>query len=445
MAIASSRVYKDITRYSHSNGLVVLTQPERSLPIVSLRGSFRSGTSVEPPQKSGQTKLMAALLRSGTTDRSAMDIARVLDGMGSSISFNVHPDAIHFGLTCLSRHLPATWDILTDLVFHSTFPNDEVERQRRIMVADIKKKADQPSLIAWEVFNHFAYGEHPYARSGDGLEHTLSAITREELESDYRHRCRPFNAVVAVAGDVDSKDFLAMIDQSEWNSDGPHDEPAGECDEPVPNVRRIVLVDRDLTQANICLGNLGMRRRSSAYAASVMMNHILGGSGLVSRLTHTVRTRQGLAYSVYSSMTRRLHGGTFSVHMQTKTESAAAAIRLIESEMGTMGTEQVSDAEWSDARKYFKGSYPFKLESYSNLAFYLEQSEFHGLGLDALDRELDEVMNVNKEDIQQVAHRYLRSDQSTIVVTGKKDRLNGLLEPLGAVLEVDHPSMKESS
>lgn len=442
MTFASRHVYQSITRLQWPNQLVVLARQDSSLPIVSVRGLFRFGAASEPLAVSGRLKMLTALLRSGTETRSAVDLEQELDGMGSSVSFNVHHDAVHFTVSALSRHFEKTFEILTDMVFHSTFPEAEVERIRKVMLADLKKKTDQPSVLAWEIFNHFVYGHHPYRRSLDGFEHSLSSVTCEDIRTEYRQRFSPSGAIIAMAGDTDH--LLDIIDASDWIRPRAA-ESLPILDAPTPQERRIVIVNRDLLQANICAGNLGSRRKSDDHHASLLMNHLLGGSGLVSRLTHSIRTQQGLAYSVYSSMTKRLHGGTFSVHMQTKNESAGMAIRLIESEMRRMKEESIAEQEWNDARQYFKGSFPFRLETNSNLAFYLEQSEFYDLGPDFLDREIEAIWRQTPSDITAAARRYLREDQSTIVIVGNKERVLASLDGWGEVLEVDYSQLGEAA
>lgn len=440
MAFASRHVYDNITRLQWPNRLVVLARQDSALPMVSVRGSFRFGAASEPPVVSGRLKMLTALLRSGTETRNAVDLAQELDGMGSSVSFNVHHDAVHFTLLALTRHFEKTFEILTDMVFHSTFPETEVERIRKMMLADLKKKTDQPSVLAWEVFNHFVYGHHPYRRSLDGFGHSISSVTREDIRMEYRQRFLPSPVIIAMAGETDH--LFNVIDASDWTQS----RVAASLttpDTPIPQQRRIIIVNRDLLQANICTGNLGSKRKSDDYHASLLMNYILGGSGLVSRLTHSIRTQQGLAYSVYSSMTKRLHGGTLSVHMQTKNESAGTAIRLIESEMRRMKEAFVGEQEWNDARLYFKGSFPFRLETNSNLAFYMEQSEFYDLGPDFLDREIEAIWSQTPSDIMTAARRYLHEDQSTVVIVGNKDRVLASLDGWGEVLDVDYSQLGE--
>ena len=155
------------------------------------------------------------------------------------------------------------------------------------------------------------------------------------------------------------------------------------------------------------------------------MNYILGGGGLTSRLTHHIRTQKGLAYSVYSSMSKRLLGGSFSVKMQTKTESAGLAVQTILDEMRLMQNELATDQEIQDAKNFFRGHFPFRVETIENEAAYIEMAEFYQLGLDYLDRESENIDQVSKEDIRSAAKKYLDPDFFVLSIAGNKDELKG--------------------
>lgn len=227
-----------------------------------------------------------------------------------------------------------------------------------------------------------------------------------------------FNAV----GDIDTEKLLKLI-QSYFDLPATNIERV-QCAEVMKNnLNELLFIPRDITQANICMGNIASKRKSDDHYASLIMNYILGGSGLTSRLTHRIRTQYGLAYSVYSSMSHRLLGGTFSVRMQTKTENAGLAVQTIRDELRRMQDSQITDEEIQDAKNFFKGHFPFRIETIENEAAYLEMSEFYGLGLDYLDNETGFIEKVTKTDIQLVAQKYLSPDSFVLSVAGKEAEL----------------------
>ncbi|MBL7958969.1 insulinase family protein [bacterium] len=422
MKVRSTDNYKNIFRYEFDNGLVLLTKPVKDLPIISFRGCIRGGSLFESDVQSGLTKMLCLLLKAGTPSRTAVTIADELDFMGTSLQFSPHYDAVNFSLSCLSKHFEKSLNCTVDLLFNSTFPENEIERLRRTALAALKRKADQPSQVASDQFQESVYGNHPYRRSLDGYEQSLRSLKQEDMVTFHKSNMTADKLILTAVGDFDSDD----LEKSVTNH---FDIPAAiaTADE-LPHVQNLNLkkthiIRRDIMQANICMGNIAVRRKSDDHYASLLMNYILGGGGLTSRLTHRIRTQKGLAYSVHSSMTKRLLGGTFSVTVQTKTENAGHAVQTIREEMLKMQDEPVTDLEIQDAKSFFKGHFPFRIEAIENEAAYLEMAEFYGLGLDYLDREAEAMDIVTKQEIQSAAKKYLNPERFVLSVAGNKDKL----------------------
>lgn len=422
MQLRSTDSYKNIVRYEFDNGLVLLTKPVKGLPIISFRSCVRGGSMYESDLQSGLMKMLCLLFKGGTPSRTAVDIADELDFLGTSIQFSPHYDALYLSLSCLSTYFEKSLDCAVDLLLNPVFPELEVERLRRTALAALKRKADQPLHVAQDQFNESVYGDHPYRRSLDGTEESLNHLTREDFIALHKKNVRPDNVILTAVGDFDSLELLEMVRHyfnfptSILNS---NELPAVKN----RNEKKTCIVQRDITQANICMGNIAAKRKSDDHYASTLMNHILGGSGLTSRLTHHIRTQKGLAYSVYSSMAKRLLGGTFSVMMQTKTESAGLAVQTIRDEMYRMQQTKITDQEIKDAKEFFKGHLPFRIETVENQAAYLEMAEFYGLGMDYLDTEPENIDSVSKEEIQSAAIKYLNPDHFVLSIVGKKSSL----------------------
>lgn len=187
MQVRSTDNYKNISRYELDNGLVLLAKPAPELPIISFRGCIRGGALLEKGYQPGLTKMLCLLLKAGTPTRSAVAIADELDFMGTSLQFSPHYDAIFFSLSCLSKYFEQSLDTAADLLFHSDFPETEIARVRRMALAALKRKADQPAQVAADKFNETVYQNHPYRFSLDGYEHTLAGLTRDDLLSQHKN------------------------------------------------------------------------------------------------------------------------------------------------------------------------------------------------------------------------------------------------------------------
>jgi zinc protease len=201
---------------------------------------------------------------------------------------------------------------------------------------------------------------------------------------------------------------------------------------PIPPLtqRKEIVIDKDISQANIILGNLGITRQNKDFYAFQVMNYILGGGGFASRLMDDIRVNRGLAYSVSSSFTPGLEPGPFSVALETKNASAGEAITQVLEQLRRMMTEPVTAEELKDAKSYLVGSFPRKMDSMSKRAWLLGYVEIYGLGLDYPWRYPELIDHLTPADIQKVADQYIHPEKYLLVVVGKKSAMTSLPGPL---------------
>jgi zinc protease len=188
----------------------------------------------------------------------------------------------------------------------------------------------------------------------------------------------------------------------------------------------VTVIDKDLTQANIILGNLGIARHNPDFYAFQVMNYILGGGGFASRLLDEIRVNRGLAYSVSSSFSPGLEPGPFTVSLETKNASAAEAIDQVVAQIRLIMSKPVTEQELKDAKSYLIGSFPRKIDSMSKRAGMLGYVEVYGLGLDYPWRYPELIQHLTSADIQKVAEKYLQPDNYLLVVVGKKSAMPSL-------------------
>jgi zinc protease len=184
----------------------------------------------------------------------------------------------------------------------------------------------------------------------------------------------------------------------------------------------VITIDRDITQANIVLGHLGIRRENPDYYAVLVMNYILGGGGFASRLMDNIRDDKGLAYDVHSFFSANKFAGMFQAGLQTKNSSANIAIDEILNEMKKIRTEPVNDRELADAKSYLTGSFPLRIDTNTKIAGFLVGMEFYDLGLDYIDNYKNYINSVSKSDILKVAGKYLHPEKFVLVVVGDLEK-----------------------
>jgi zinc protease len=240
-------------------------------------------------------------------------------------------------------------------------------------------------------------------------------LSREQLAAFDRAYYHPNNSILVIVGDIDEGALKGRIIPAlqRW----PQKPVPGQRPEPVPKEHtQTVNIDRPVTQSNIIVGNRGMSRDNPDYYAALVMNYILGGGGLSSRLMQEIRNKKGLVYSVESFFGAQKRSGSFQVVLQTKSASTDEAIRAVTSEIARIRTEPVSSQELDDAKKYLVGSFPQRFSSQSKIAAFFGQVEYYGLGLDYPERYSGLIDAVTGEDVLRVARTYLHPDAFVTVV-----------------------------
>jgi len=399
-----------------SNGIVLLVSEKRALPIVTATMSIQAGALLDPPDKPGLANLTAELLRRGTRTRSASQVSEAIEFVGGSLSVEAGHDVTTVSLSVLSRDLDLGLELLADILLHPTFAPEEIQRKVKEVVAAIRRKQEDPGEVSAEAFAALVFPGHPYGRPVEGTEASVAAITRDDLLRFHGAHYRPDGTILAVVGDVSLPDLVRRLEArlSAWRSGRPNFTPP-----PPPAVlsRPIVrALQRDVTQANINLGHLGVTRDNPDYYAIQVMNYILGGGGIASRLTAKIREEKGWAYDVGSAFIPDKYAGTFSVSLQTKNETAHEAIEAVLAEMRRIREQPVSEAELRDAKAYLTGSFPLRLDTSSKIAGWLAWVEYYNLGLDYVDRYASLINAVTVADIQRVAQRYLHPDRYALAV-----------------------------
>lgn len=405
------------------NDLVWLFSPQSELPLVTLQLLIKAGTLVDPRGKEGLANLTASLLLSGTKSRSATQIARELDFMGAKLRVEGGEDCALLSLTMLKKDLGQALELLKDVLLNPALAPAEMKRKVAQLKAALESEQDEPMVVAARSFARKLYGSFPYGHPVRGTPEGLSAITRQDLSEFHRRYYRPNNAVLTLVGDLTQEEARQWVTKifGPWAAAPipPLKLP------PIPPLdqRQVVVLNKDISQANIILGNLGITRNNPDFYAFQVMNYILGGGGFASRLLDDIRVNRGLAYSVSSSFSPGLEPGPFIVSLETKNASAGEAINQVVEQIRLIMTRPVSEQELNNAKSYLIGSFPRKMDSMSKRAELLGYVEVYGLGLDYPWRYPELIQHLTAADIQKVAEKYLRPENYLLVVVGKKSAM----------------------
>lgn len=404
------------------NGMVLLLSEKHEIPMVTINMAIGAGSMVVPADKPGLASLTASLLRQGTTRRTANQISSEIDFIGGSLSVSGGNDFASAGLRVLKKDLRTGLDLLSDVLLNPVFDQKEIDRKIKNVLAEIQRQKEEPDSVAGEAFVKAVFGNHPYGRTNDEVAAYLPKLVRQEIIDFHSVRYSPNNTIIAVVGDVDEKEIKQLLNEYFKSWKKKEQTPQSIAQPPVGVKTTVQKIDKNITQANIAMGHLGIKRDNPDYYAVMIMNYILGGGGFSSRLMDNIRDNKGLAYDVHSGFFGRKDPGAFSVSIQTKNESANEVIAETLKEIRRIQRELVSVKELADAKAYLTGSFPLKMDTSAKIAGILTFLEIYDLGLDYPQKYPSLINSVTREEIQRVAKKYLHPDKMTIVVVANQKK-----------------------
>ncbi len=411
----------EVHRETLSNGMVLQVVSRPALPIVTVEMGFLAGANNDPAEKPGIAGLTAAMLTEGAAGKSATDIADAIEFVGGSLQAGADRDLATVGLSVLSRDLPMGMGLLADVVRRPDFAADEFNRVKKEVRSAIQADEDNPGAVAAKAFDAALFGDHPYGRPVNGTLESVDAIGRNDLVAFHSRHYTPDNAVLSFVGDVTPEQAHALAVEvfGDWRAQAAP-APAPPAPKPLTGTR-LVTIDKNVAQANVILGHLGLTRDNPDFYPVVLMNYILGGGGFTSRVVKAVRDDQGLAYSVGTGFHARKLSGAFSASFQTRNDSANQAIQSVLAEIRRIRNEPVTEQELSEAKSYLTGSFPLRLDTNRKTAHLLTFIKTYGLGLGYFNDYIERVNQVTVQDIQRVAQTYLHPDQMVWVVVANQE------------------------
>lgn len=420
--------FPDVTRLTLPNGLRVLVAENRNAPLVAMRTLVRSGADQDNSELAGLAALTADLLDEGAGNRDVIKLAEDAGLLGASISTGADWDATYVSVDVLSRNTEPSAEMLADVSYRATLPEDEFERVRRERLTEILQQRDEPAAIAGKRFASLLYGQGVYGNSVIGTAESVARIRLDDVRRYYDAHFLPNNSAVVITGDVDASSALRLAERifSEWKQ-GP--EPKRE---PVSPQRfdssRIYIIDRpQAVQSEIRVGHIGVPRSCEDYFAVSVMNALLGGV-FNSRINLNLREKHGYTYGARSTFAFRRQAGPFVVAAPVRNEVTRESVSEILDELRRIRTGDIEDVELNDTKNYMMGVFPATVQSASDIAGRLLDMELYGLPENYFDRYRENIGGVSKEDVARVATKYLDPDRALIVIVGSAKQIR---EPLG--------------
>ena len=406
-----------------ANGIVVLVKPNPTADIIAARLFMRGGSGWETAEDAGLTNLLAALLTRGTEKFSSLDIAEQVESVGAGLGTDSATDYMLLSLKTVSADFAPLLKLAGEILRSPSFPESELELERKLILQNIRSQREQPMAIAFESLRQLMYGDHPYALPGLGTEESVAKLDQAQLSAYHQRHFRPDNLVISIAGRIDIDEAIAHIESvfGDWVAPS---EPLAQLTLPAVSTQPSRIQQEQPThQAILMLGYLGATVSDPGYAPMKVINAYLG-NGMSSRLFVELREKQGLAYEVSTFYPTRLEVAPFGAYMGTSPENAAKALKGLHHEVKRLCDAPLSDEEVEATRKKMLGQYLLGKQTNAQIAQVYGWYETLGLGLDFDDAFQAQLEQVNAADIQETAAKYLQKPFVSLV--GPQDVLTEL-------------------
>ena len=398
------------------SGTTVWLMNRPSLPFVVVKVLVKAGSVYDTDEKAGRAYLLSQLLPEGAGEMTGLQISQTLDFMGADLDVMCGKDYAALTLVTLREHLEESFRILALVLTQPTLSKDDFDRVKREVVGELLKEEEDPGLVASRAFDEVVFKGHPYHRPEKGYKETVEALTLEDVREVYERFYHPNFAIFSVAGAVSQDEIQGLLDKylKGWLPSKSSLPAVSDC--PLSAEGGEVVLEKKVTQANIILGHLGIKRRDPDFVKVYVMNQILGGGGLTSRLFQRIREELGLSYSVYSSYQPTYWRGAFRVVLQTKNERARQAIEEVKKVLIEYRSEGPSKEELEDAKRYLTGSFPLKLDTNQKIADYMAFAAFHGLGTHYFVEFSQAIQRVTLEEVREAARKYIHPERLFVLV-----------------------------
>ena len=397
------------------NGITLIVVENQAADIISGRFFLKgAGTIVEQPEQAGVAHLVSALITKGTSNLSALEIAEKIESIGAGLGADAATDYFSLSLKTVSADFPAMVELLSEIMRSPTFPESEVELERKLTLQAIRSQQEQPFNVAFNQLRQLMYPQHPYGISVLGTETSVAALTRDDLLQYHQTYFRPDNLVVSLSGRITPQQAIALITETfgDWNKpDFPL--PTPQVNSPVLNPSQTEII-QDTQQSIVMLGYLGTKVNLDDYPVLKLISTYLG-NGLSSRLFVELREKRGLAYDVSAFFPTRLDTAPFITYMGTAPTNTEIAIDGLGSEVERLTREILTEAELQGAKNKLLGQYALGKQTNGEIAQTYGWYEALGLGVEFDNTFQAAIPPITPERVQQVAQKYLAQPYISIV------------------------------
>ncbi len=405
--VATEESVGAVRRLRFDSGPLLLHEERRDLPLVTFCIAFRGGRTSEGREESGITRLLQAVMTKGSPTRDARRVATEVESLGTAIERMIDEDYFGFSMTMLSRCARRGVEILMDLVRRPALRQEEIEKERTLLLAAQASIKDQSLPHTFQLFRQAAFGSHPYSLPTYGLEASVQAMRRDNLVRWHRQTIRPASMVISTVGDISEQETLDLWGTSiaEWSTEGHGGKDPGQL--VGWGASEVVETRRRLQTAQVIGFPIPGLLSPDRYSLDVVQALT---SGLGGRFFEAVRGKRGLAYAVHAFNYNRVSGGAFAIYLGTSPADEAEARKVLFQEIARLRQEGPRRDEVERAVRYLRGQHAVSLQGNGSRAVRYMDAEVRGLGVEAVQSYPAKLAAVGQQDVQDALWRYLDPD-----------------------------------
>ena len=397
------------------NGITLIVIENPAADLIAGRWFFKdTGSLIEERSHAGLVHLVASVITKGTKNFSALEIAEQIESIGASLGADGSTDYFGLSLKTVTADFIPMLDLLAEIIRFPTFPDSEVELERKITIQNIKSQQEQPFSVAFSQLRESIYDRHPYGVSILGTTKSVASLTSADLKQYHQTYFRPDKLIISLAGNITTAQAQELITNAFGDWEIPRvKNPAIEL-RPLETKPEEVIKIQDSQQSIVMLGYQGVTVNDPAYTVLKLISTYLG-NGLSSRLFVELREKRGLAYDVSAFFPTRLDVAPFVVYMGTAPINTQMALDGLSSEVTRLSTTKLTEAELQNAKNKFLGQYALGKQTNGEIAQTYGWYEALGLGI-GFDLEFPEaIAKITAEQVQQVAQTYLQNPYISVV------------------------------
>ncbi|MBX7045837.1 MAG: insulinase family protein [Ignavibacteria bacterium] len=414
------------------NGITVIVIKDEKFPIVSSRFVFKAGAFLDG-DNFGISSFTSEMLTKGTANKSALEIAELIDYHGAFLSSGCDFDATFVSCYSLKKYFEKIFDITSEVILQPAFSDDEINRLREQKINSIISYKDEGDYLAARVFKKNVYAKLPYSKPLDGTEDTVSNFNRNDINNFYNSYYKPDNLIIAFVGDINEAQAVKLVEEKFGNFSGSYIHNSKIAEEKINDSKKVFIVNKSgAVQSSLKVGHLAFKRNIPDYIPASVMNTLLGGS-FTSRINKNLREVNGFTYGARSYFDWKKHSGDFAVETEVGNSFTAPAVKEILFEVDKMRNELVSDEELMSVKNYLAGNFPLQLETPNAIASKVISLKIYDIDNDYYNTYISKVNDVTKQDINDAAVKYLHPEKMTIAIGGNPEAIKEDMKHFGDV------------